>query len=59
MPDETKVRPGDWVRFARGGQLVVGVVAYVRREDRWPQRWEAVTDAGHVYYEHILEVRSA
>ncbi len=56
-PDD--IKPGDWVRSYRNGCMVIGVVGYVRKGERWPYEWLALTDQGPVAVEHILEVRHA
>lgn len=56
-PDD--ITPGDWVRFYRDGHMVFGVVAYVRKNERWPYEGMVLTDQGQVAVEHILEVRHA
>lgn len=53
------IYPGDWVRFYRAGSLVIGIVAYVRKDDRYPFSERALTDAGSVPVDSILEVRHA
>lgn len=53
------IKPGDWVRFYRDGCMVIGVVAYVRKNERFPYEMLVLTDQGQVAVEHILEVRHA
>lgn len=49
---------GDWVRFYRGGDLIIADVQYVRDAD-YPNLWEALTSRGPASNREILEVRSA
>lgn len=49
---------GDWVRFQRGGQLVIGEVAYVKDRDVLGYR-QAITDIGAVREDAILERRAS
>lgn len=52
------IKPGDWVRFQRNGELVLGVVAYVHSNaDTYPYKPVAITDKGTVAVDDILEVR--
>ena len=48
---------GDWVRFQRGDVLVIGVVHYVQPCQWFPYGMQAVTDAGVVHFDSILERR--
>lgn len=58
MADRAKAQIGDWVRFRRGGVLVVGVVAYVK-EAKYYWQGGAVyeTDIGEIDHASLLEVR--
>ncbi|HEX8030298.1 MAG TPA: hypothetical protein VF491_17610 [Vicinamibacterales bacterium] len=53
------VQVGDWIRFMRGGQLVVGTVAYiVPRKRGYDSTPEAMTiEHGQVSYDDIIELR--
>lgn len=53
------VRVGSWVRFYRGGVLVIAEVRYARQSPSYPYKYEALTDDGSVNVEHVLEVRNA
>ena len=52
-------KPGDWVRFRRGGVLVIGVVQYVRRHRTTNAEWDVSTDVGEVWDSSIEEIRPA
>jgi hypothetical protein len=52
-----KVEVGDWVAFLSDRQVVYGRVEYVRPWKYWPHQQQAVTTAGVVDVENILEVR--
>jgi len=55
----SEVQPGDWVRFEKGGTVVLGVVLYVvRAPDSYPYSPIAITDLGRVRLSDILERRS-
>lgn len=49
---------GDWVRFYRNGELVIGVVEYMTQDEIMGDRtlW---TDRGAVALEDVLETRKA
>lgn len=49
------IKPGDWVRFYSAGELVVGVVEYVRRNVLGDE--EICTDIGCIMPTSVLEVR--
>lgn len=51
------VRVGDWVRFYRGGLLVLGVVEYIVPRAPWDSTPEAVTSLGQIPFDAVLEVR--
>ena len=51
------VEAGDWVRWMRGGVLVMGVVQYVTVVDGWPWGVRLTTDNGAVAEKDVLEVR--
>jgi hypothetical protein len=60
MTDEARskvCKVGDWVRFQRGGELVIAKVEYLRPAKRWPNDVEVVTDLGTTHADHIVEVR--
>ena len=52
-----KAKIGDWVRFYRGGILIIGVVNYIGA-DIWCKD-EYFTDAGVVSEDSVKEVRSS
>jgi len=52
----SEINIGDWVRFQRGGQLVIGVVNYFR-DDYSFLGTIVVTDIGEVRFKSILETR--
>jgi hypothetical protein len=54
-----KVKVGDWVRFYRNGELVLGVVQYVKPGRLSYSAREVCTDTGAVAEDVILEVRRA
>jgi hypothetical protein len=51
------VHIGDWVRFFHNGRLVIGVVQYLRPRSSWQSHDTAITDAGEVSVNYILEAR--
>ncbi len=53
-----KAKAGDWIRFYRGGTLVLGVVAYVRKDDLYGHAI-ICADCGEVDPSDVLEVRSS
>jgi hypothetical protein len=57
MPETFTVKVGDWVRFQRGGALVIGVVSYLMHD--MCGYATVVTDLGPVPQKDILEVRPA
>lgn len=50
---------GDWVRFYRDGQLILGIVEYVEHSTRWNASQELFTDKGHIGDTEVKEVRRA
>ena len=56
---ETKPLPvGAWVRFMRGGVLVVGVVEYAKKaEHYWQGCAVYTTTVGEIDHASVLEVR--
>jgi len=57
MEKETKkFKVGDWVRFYRNGQLVMGVVQYIH-QDEFSDKQELSTDNGAVDSDMVLERR--
>lgn len=58
MPTLTdKIQTGDWVRFYRNGDLVIGIVAYVSKPKSGFLCFEVHTDKGSISNDNILEVR--
>ena len=53
---ETKIEVGAWVRFYRDGELVLGVVQYVKKHGVLDEI-ELCTDVGVVLPEDVLEFR--
>lgn len=53
----TEIKVGDWVRFYRNGDLVIGVVEYIAKEDVLGHI-ELSTTAGPVDTDRVLEWRS-
>lgn len=53
-----RAKIGDWVRFLLDGKFVIGKVEYLGREHT-TMGAQYHTDAGSVYEEYVLEVRSA
>ena len=55
------VKAGDWVRFyqgtARGSELRIGVVQYIKPRASWERVDRACTDIGEVALDQIFEVR--
>ena len=51
-----KAKEGDWVRFYRAGNLVIGVVQYVKMEFCYEYYQ---TDTGTVREDSVLEVRQS
>jgi len=51
----TTIKVGSWVRFYRGGALVVGVVQYLEKDNLG--YWIAKTDIGAIDTRYVLEVR--
>jgi hypothetical protein len=58
MGEQAPFSVGDWLRFWRGDSLRIGQVEYVQRAERWPNRWQAVTDVGTVDADSVLERRA-
>jgi hypothetical protein len=54
---KSKPQVGDWVRFYRGGVLVIGTVEYVYESRSGSPRWNVMTDVGGTTEEEILETR--
>ena len=56
-----RTKPGDWVRFYRDGNLVIGVVQYVLDNDIGlsSRGREVCTDNGSTGESYLLEVRPA
>lgn len=52
-------KAGDWVRFYNGGRMVLAIVQYVRKQERYPNKDEAYTEICPVEFDRIIEVRSA
>lgn len=49
---------GDWIRFQRGGSLVIGSVVYLEPRARWDSTLRPVTaEYGPIDAEYVLEVR--
>lgn len=57
MGEETKYHVGQWVRAQRNGELVIGVIAYVRKNVCYPYEIQYVTDIGTFDEEAIVEAR--
>ncbi len=57
MSEEPKYKVGQWVRAQRNGELVIGVIAYVRQNKRYPYEFEYVTDIGSFDESAIVEAR--
>ena len=53
-----RAKIGDWVRFMRGGKLVIGKVEYLEPVYTMIGA-QYHTDVGSVHDEYVLEVRSA
>jgi hypothetical protein len=53
------VKVGDWVAFMRNGEIVYGRVEYIRKSHSVLTNQDAITTAGAVEVEDVLEVRSA
>ena len=51
------IKPGDWVRFYRGGVLVIGKVEYVARDAVRDWLYWIATDTGQVENAAVLELR--
>ena len=49
-------KKGDWVRFYRGGVLVIGIIQYITHKNCIGKR-DILTDAGSVSEDSILEAR--
>lgn len=56
MADPKDIKPGDWVRFYRNAELVIGVVQYVGTES-YPRKQPIYTDVGSTMSEYVLEVK--
>lgn len=55
---EVKVEVGDWVRFMRGGCLVIGSVAYLVPRASWDSTIELMTaEHGQVGLDDVVECR--
>ena len=58
MSTATKIEVGDWVRFGDNGKLKIGRVEYLVTEKiGFKDVPFAVTDAGKIFVDSILEVR--
>lgn len=53
------VQVGDWIRFQQADRLVISVVHYVELCPYYPYGQRAVTDAGVVHFNSILERRAS
>ena len=56
MNDTMLYKRGDWVRFYRRGELVIGQVEYVEQDILG--HWKLQTDAGEIREDMVLEARS-
>lgn len=52
-----EVKKGDWIRFYRGEELVIGVVEYLTRHPVL-RHTQVATNIGTIRPDDILEVRS-
>ena len=59
MSTRKPCRPGDWIRFQRNSELVIGIVGYVKKHDGCNWYWDIVTDRGTINEDGILELRPA
>lgn len=57
MANDIEIRVGDWVRFYRSGQMVIGEVRYIIPRQPWERSGTLATDAGTVAADAVLEVR--
>ena len=57
MTKETKIEVGDWVRFMRNNQLVIGEVRYFPPKASWQTSIPIVTDVGVINEDGVMEVR--
>jgi hypothetical protein len=49
---------GDWIRYQHGGQLVVGVVAYIAPRASWDSTpWPVTVEHGPIDPKSVLEIR--
>ena len=49
---------GDWIRFRRGGVLVIGQVEYITPRFHWDSTPNFHTDLGETTQDGILEIRA-
>lgn len=57
-PKEWVPQIGDWVRFYRGGEMVIACVQYINSEHKhYPYEIELLTDEGAVSLSDVLEAR--
>lgn len=54
-----KPQIGDWVRFMRGGLLIIGTVEYISKADSAMHEWDVTTSAGTIHETEILELRGS
>lgn len=52
-----KYKVGDWVRFYRNAEFIVGVIQYIPDRPSWQSYYEYYTDKGAVSESSILEAR--
>lgn len=52
-----KIQIGDWIRFRRGGALVIGQVEYITPRSSWDSTLSYHTELGEVEADGILERR--
>jgi hypothetical protein len=51
------IQVGDWIRFMRGGAVVISAVLYLVPRAPWDSTPEAMTEIGQVSFKDVLEVR--
>ena len=54
--DGTTIGIGDWIRFYRGGSLVIGVVEYVQA-DAVLNKISLLTNIGTIHADSVVEFR--
>lgn len=54
--NKPKYKKGDWIRFMRNGELIIGVVEYTRYHDIY--YYSYITNIGEVSEDSIIEARS-